>query len=70
MKAKLDLDVLHQLRLEEGFSDSEMARELGYKTPTGYWLIEKGERKASVDILYHLAKLFDVTMEELLTVEE
>lgn len=66
---RIDLEKLKDLREDAKFSISFVSNELGYKTPTGYWLVERGERKVSVDILFHLAKLYNVPMDELLIVE-
>lgn len=64
----IDLDKLKRLREEHDYSISELSEHLGYKTPTGYWLLEKGQRKISVTLLYYLSVLYDVTMEELLII--
>jgi transcriptional regulator with XRE-family HTH domain len=64
MKATINLELLLNAREENGFSISDLANELGYKTPTGYWLLEKGQRKISVEVLYRLSKLYGRTMEE------
>ena len=68
MKTAINLELLRELRDTHGYSISDLAEELGYKTPTGYWLLEKGQRKVSVDALYILARLYGLTMEELLEV--
>ena len=68
MKTAINLELLRELRDTHGYSISDLAEELGYKTPTGYWLLEKGQRKVSVDALYILAHLYGLTMEELLEV--
>ncbi|MGG2085373.1 helix-turn-helix domain-containing protein [Lysinibacillus pakistanensis] len=65
----INLEKLKNLRKDAKFSISFVSNELGYKTPTGYWLVEHGERKVSVDILFRLAKLYNVPMDELLIVE-
>lgn len=65
----INLEKLKNLREDAKFSISFVSNELGYKTPTGYWLVEHGERKVSVDILFRLAKLYNVAMDELLIVE-
>lgn len=65
-KATVDLDELHLRRKAIGMSISDMAERLGYKTPTGYWLIERGERKVSIDTLYKLSKLYGCAMEDLI----
>jgi len=65
----INLEKLKNLREDAKFSISFVSNELCYKTPTGYWLVEHGERKVSVDILFRLAKLYNVAMDELLIVE-
>lgn len=70
MKTAINLSFLHELRDRNGLSISDLAAELGYKTPTGYWLLEKGQRKISVDILYQLAKLYGHDMEEFLVITD
>ena len=68
MKAVVNVDMLKACRDEAGYSISDIASYLGcYKTPTGYWLVEKNQRKASVEVLYKLAKLYDRKMEEFIT---
>lgn len=69
-QVRINLGFIEELRKKNGYSNAKMAEELGYKTPTGYWLLEKGERKISVDTLYRLSKLFNVSIEELLVEEE
>lgn len=66
MNIKVDLAAIKKHRKSLGMSISMVSDHLGYKTPTGYWLIEKGERKASIEVLYMLAKLFKVHMEDLI----
>lgn len=67
---QVNLDLLEKLRNEHGYSISHVSERLGYKTPTGYWLIEKGERKVSVTVLYKLANMYGVAMESLLKINE
>ena len=66
---RVNLQRLAELREDAKFTISFVSNELGYKTPTGYWLVENGERKVTVDILYRLAKLYDVSIDSLLTEE-
>lgn len=66
---RIDLEKLKSLREDAKFSISFVSNELGYKTPTGYWLVERGERKVSVDVLFCLATLYNVPMDELLILE-
>lgn len=69
MKIEVDLEKLSELRVKNGYSVSDMAFKTGFKTPTGYWLLEKGQRKVSVAVLYALAQLYDMSMEDLLIVK-
>ena len=66
-KVVIDLAALKELRDQNGYSISDLAAKLGYKTPTGYWLIEQGQRKVSIDTLYRLAEIYDCSMEDLIT---
>jgi transcriptional regulator with XRE-family HTH domain len=65
-KVVINLEALKELREYHGFSISDLASEIGYKTPTGYWLIEQGQRKVSIDTLYRLSKIYDCAMEDLI----
>lgn len=69
MNITVDLSMVKRLRKKAGLSISMVSDHLGYKTPTGYWLVEKGERKCSVPILYCLSKLYDVAMEDFIVEE-
>lgn len=62
----VNLAMLAALRAEARLSISDVAYHLGYKTPTGYWLVENGERKVNVNMLYKLSRLYNKTMEEFL----
>ena len=66
---RVDLEKLVELREDAKFTISFVSNELGYKTPTGYWLVENGERKVNVDVLYKLSKLYNVAMNDLLIEE-
>jgi transcriptional regulator with XRE-family HTH domain len=67
---EVDLNFLCDMRNRYGLSISDVAAKLGYKTPTGYWLIENGQRKVSVRVLYKLAKLYNHSMEDFLIIRE
>lgn len=62
----IDVDRLKALRDAHQYSISDLSIRLGYKTPSGYWLIEKGERKVTINILYLLAQIYNCNMEDLL----
>lgn len=63
---RVNLEKLVELREDAKFSITFVSNELGYKTPTGYWLVENGQRKVNVDVLYQLSKLYNVSMNDLL----
>ena len=63
---KVIIETLKELRKKSKYSVSDLANALGYKTPTGYWLIEQGQRKVSIDALYRLSVIYDCTMEDLI----
>ena len=67
-KVVIDFDALKELRDRNNYSISDLAAKLGYKTPTGYWLIEQGQRKVSIDTLYRLAEIYDCMMEDLIKI--
>lgn len=67
---EVNLDFLCEMRRLHDLSISDVAAELGYKTPTGYWLIENGQRKVSVSVLYKLSILYNRSMDEFLTIGE
>ena len=66
MHMTLDRELLRRLRDEHGYSISDMSALLGYKTPTGYWLIEHGQRRLTIESLYELSKLYEMPMEDFL----
>ena len=68
MKVRVNLKLIKSLRELSCRSISEVARYLGYKTPTGYWLTENGQRSMSISTLYKLSLLFKLPMENLLII--
>ena len=67
---QVDLDKLACLRAESHMSLSDVSFYLGYKTPTGYWLIEAGQRGVSVGVLYLLSQLYGKKMEDFIIVKQ
>lgn len=57
-------DNLRVLRLEKGFTQKELAELVGIDQST-IWGYESGECKPKFDVATKLAKIFDVTVEEL-----
>lgn len=67
---RVNLKMLARLRNEHNYSLSDVSFYLGYKTPTGYWLIEGGQRSVSVAVLYLLSLLYNKPMEEFIITNE
>lgn len=63
IKIEINLVRLEEERIRNGYALSDISYILGYKTPSGYWLIEHGERKITAQALYVLSKLYDKPME-------
>lgn len=70
VNVSVNLKLLKSLRELHCLSISDVASKLGFKTPTGFWLIESGKRNMSVSILYQLAVLYKTPIENLLIVKE
>ena len=62
----INLKLLKSLRETKCLSISDISDYLGYKTPTSWWLCETGQRNISVAVLYKLAKLYEISMEDLI----
>ena len=54
---------LKEARINAGMALSDAARELGFKTPTGYWHLEKGDRCMTATQLYKFSKVVGLPME-------
>lgn len=55
--------MLKKLRLEKGYTLKEVARFMGYKSKSGYWMLEQGKVKLTVDKIEKLSKLYNVSKE-------
>lgn len=66
----VNLKLLKSLRELHCLSISNVASKLGFKTPTGFWLVETGKRNMSIPILYQLSLLYKTPVENLLIVKE
>lgn len=56
---------LREARKSKGLSMTYMARKLGYKSVSGYANIEYGTTKVSLENAVKIAKLLDVSLDEL-----
>ena len=57
---------IRRLRLERGFSVRALQTYFGFEEPRAIYKWQKGETLPSVDNLYALGKLFDVSMDQIL----
>ncbi|WP_085522897.1 helix-turn-helix domain-containing protein [Tuberibacillus sp. Marseille-P3662] len=60
----VDLGKLKRIRKQQ-MSLHTMSQMLGYKSPNGYYYLEKGRSKMPADILANVAIILDVPLEEL-----
>lgn len=62
----VNLKRIKELRKERGLSLAKISKELGFKTQQGYFYIEKGKTKLKVDHLLKLARILDISIDDLL----
>ena len=60
-------NTLRELRKEHNFTQSEVAERLELSV-IHYSLIEQGQRKFSLDVLYRMMRLFDVNADRILSI--
>lgn len=54
------------LRVDKGFTQAEMSEKMGFSSPIGYLKIENGQTEVKLSHLEKLAKILQVTQEEIL----
>lgn len=57
---------IHRLRIEKGYTVSEMQSYLGLSCPQGVYHWQAGRSLPSIDNLYAISKLWDVTVNDIL----
>ncbi|AWC30869.1 XRE family transcriptional regulator [Bacillus cytotoxicus] len=62
----LDTEKVKALRTQLGYSQSFVAENIGYRNKSIYCNLELGNRQPSITKLVRLAKLLNVTTEEIL----
>ncbi|MBJ8039011.1 helix-turn-helix transcriptional regulator [Bacillus cereus] len=62
----LDTDKVKTLRTQLGYSQSDVAENIGYRNKSIYCNLELGNRQPSITKLVKLAKFLNVTTEEIL----
>jgi transcriptional regulator with XRE-family HTH domain len=61
----LNYRLLRQKRREKEITIAEMSKHLGFKTPAGYWHIEQGHTKVSVEQLLKLSEFLGIPLGQL-----
>ncbi|KJS85146.1 MAG: hypothetical protein JM58_09215 [Peptococcaceae bacterium BICA1-8] len=56
--------ILKKARIEKGYTMEDMAKMLGYKGKSGYWQLENGNIKVTIDIALKLAEMLDLNIEQ------
>lgn len=56
---------LRIIRQKKGISQTHMAKELGYKSVSGYSNIESGVRQISLEKAKKISEILDISIEEL-----
>uniref|UniRef100_A0A7V4DXW1 XRE family transcriptional regulator n=1 Tax=Dictyoglomus thermophilum TaxID=14 RepID=A0A7V4DXW1_DICTH len=62
----IDLEKIKKLRKEKGIKMGDIAKELGYKYYQSYYRIENGKRKPSLDKLFKISEILNISIEELI----
>lgn len=55
--------MLKRLRCENGYTLEEAAKLMGYKSKSGYWALEQGKVRLTVDKIEKLSNLYGVSKE-------
>lgn len=61
---------LREVRKSKGISQTHLAQKLGFKSVSGYNLIELGKRRLDVDRAQEIAKILGVEVNEILCAED
>jgi transcriptional regulator with XRE-family HTH domain len=56
---------LKKARKKKGLTQEQMARKLGYRSKSGYAMIENGRNQATVETAINIAEILDETVEYL-----
>lgn len=59
-------NILKDLRIKNGFTQEKVARVLGYKSKSGYSMLENGNVTLSINKAKILSKLYKVSIEKFL----
>lgn len=61
---------LRHARKAAGLTQGDMARLLGYKSKAQYCMLERGQRRVTVDVALRISRILNKSVEELFNVSE
>lgn len=65
MHKKVDIEKIKRMRKSERITLEEMAKHLGYKSPNGYYYLERGRSKFTAETLAEVAEILNISLEDL-----
>lgn len=63
---KVDLEKIKGFRKGSGITLEDMAERLGYRSPNGYYYLERGRSKFTAEMLAEVADILDLSLQELM----
>lgn len=64
----MNLELLKEERIKKGFSQSSMAKALGFKSRSSYFFIENGVTSVTVDLAKKISVVLDLSTEKFLEI--
>lgn len=61
----IDINTIKEKRLTLGYTQDDMARMLGYKSKSGYCMLENGKVKLTIDTAKKISNILDISMEKI-----
>ncbi|HET7657879.1 MAG TPA: helix-turn-helix transcriptional regulator [Bacillales bacterium] len=65
VRKRVDIDKIKRMRKSSRITLEEMAKHLGYKSPNGYYYLERGRSKFTAETLAEVADILGAPMEDL-----
>ncbi|MBM7646065.1 transcriptional regulator with XRE-family HTH domain [Scopulibacillus daqui] len=65
MKLVVNLGKIKELRKASKLSLNDMSKQLGFKSPNGYFYLETGKTKISAEMLANIALILNVPIDDL-----
>jgi len=64
-RIRVDIDKIKRMRKHSRITLQEMAARLGYKSPNGYYYLERGRSKFTAEMLATVAEILETSLEDL-----